>query len=309
MNSRQLEAFQAVMSAGSMSEAARVLEISQPAVSRLIKDLEATLGFKLFLRQANRLFPTPGANRFNEEVQRHFIGLHRLNRTAEEIRNMKSDAFRLAAFPALADSLLANILNRYLRGQSDLSVSLASLASAEIAGQVAGQQYDLGIVALPLLGDDLQYAACFRSDCRLIAPPGHHFAGQARVSAAELDREPFISAGQPHDISRHRLEQALKDQLARPERRLDCNQSQSAARLVGEGLGVAVVDPFTALHAEQQGLVNKPFDPSIPFYFGFITPLGRSLSPQVEQFIDHFEAQLMRQIPLQPVESSQINHR
>jgi len=306
MNSRQLEAFQAVMNAGSMSDAARLMSISQPAVSRLIKDLEQALGFKLFLRQNGRLYPTPGANRFHQEVERHFVGIDRLQQTVEEIRGMKSGAFRIAVMPSLANSLLPSILASFLRPEPDLSVSYASLPSADIAHRVAGQQFDLGIVALPVKAEEVQYGPCFATDCRLIAPPGHRFSNHERIEISQLDREPFIQVGQSHDPCRRQLEQAFKDQLVRPEQRMDTPDFHSAVTLVEQALGVAVVDPFSARrYAEREG-VSCYFDPSISFNFGVVLPNRRTPNLLVERFVDHLEAQLIRLMPLQPIEPGQV---
>lgn len=306
MNSRQLEAFQAVMNAGSMSEAARLMSISQPAVSRLIKDLEHTLGFRLFLRQNGRLYPTPGANRFHEEVERHFVGIDRLQQTVEEIRGMKSGAFRVAVMPALANSLMPEILSSFLRPEPELSVSYVSLPSADIAHRVAGQQFDVGIVALPLKAEEVQYGPCFATDCRLIAPPGHRFSQQARVEISQLDREPFIQVGHSHDLCRRQLEQAFKEQLVRPEQRMDTPDFHTAAGLVEQALGVAVVDPFSAHSYAMRDGTSCYFDPSIPFYFGVVLPNRRTPNLLVERFVDHLEARLLRLMPLQPIEPNQI---
>ena len=306
MNSRQLEAFQAVMNAGSMSEAARLMSISQPAVSRLIKDLEQMLGFRLFLRQNGRLYPTPGANRFHQEVERHFVGIDRLQQTVEEIRAMKSGTFRLAVMPSLANSLMAGILSSFLRPEPELSVSYACLPSSEIAHKVAGQQFDLGIIALPVKAEEVQYGPCFATDCRLIAPRGHRFGLQERINISQLDREPFIQVGHSHDPCRRQLDQLLKDQLVRPEQRMDTPDFHSAVPLVEQALGVALVDPFSAqAYAEREG-VSCHFDPAITFQFGVVLPNRRTPNQLVERFIDHLEAQLIRLMPLQPIEPNQV---
>lgn len=306
MNSRQLEAFQAVMNAGSMSDAARLMSISQPAVSRLIKDLEQTLGFKLFLRQNGRLYPTPGAHRFHQEVERHFVGIDRLQQTVEEIRGMKSGTLRLAVMPSLANSLMPAILSSFLRPEPELSVSYVSLPSADIAHRVAGQQFDLGVVALPVKAEEIQYGPCFATDCRLIAPRGHRFGQLERINISQLDREPFIQVGHNHNPCRRQLEQAFKDQLVRPEQRMDTPDFHTAVPLVEQALGVALVDPFSARHyAEREG-VSCHFDPAIPFSFGVVLPNRRTPNLLVERFIDHLESQLIRLMPLQPIEPHQV---
>ena len=78
LNTRQIEAFRAVMLTGSMTIAAEFLRVTQPAVSRLVKDLEKHLKFRLFRRQGNRLIPTHEATILFAEVDRFYVGLDRI---------------------------------------------------------------------------------------------------------------------------------------------------------------------------------------------------------------------------------------
>ncbi|OXH86866.1 LysR family transcriptional regulator, partial [Burkholderia multivorans] len=92
---RQIEAFRAVMQRHTVTRAARDLHISQPAVSRLIADLEARVGFVLFERQQGRFTPTAQARVLYEEVERAFIGLDRVAQAAEQIRAMRRGTLRV----------------------------------------------------------------------------------------------------------------------------------------------------------------------------------------------------------------------
>ena len=89
INLRQLEAFRAVMQTRSITRASELLFVSQPAVTRLIKDLEASVGFSLFQRLKKRLYPTPEAFSFLEEVELSFSGLDKINIAAREIRDRR----------------------------------------------------------------------------------------------------------------------------------------------------------------------------------------------------------------------------
>ena len=93
MNLRQLEAFAAVMKTGSITQAAQSMHLSQPAVSKLIGDLEHALGFDLFIRaRGSALTVTPEAEYFFHEVERSFIGIDALKQAARDIRNLSARA-------------------------------------------------------------------------------------------------------------------------------------------------------------------------------------------------------------------------
>src|SRR5712692_8207112 len=89
---RQLEAFRSLMMTGTSVGAARKMHITQPAISRLISDLEADIGFRLFNRAKGRMEPTLAGVRFYKAVEENFLGLERLKQAADAIRNEAPEA-------------------------------------------------------------------------------------------------------------------------------------------------------------------------------------------------------------------------
>src|SRR5690348_6414912 len=102
MRLRQLEAFRAVMLCQTVTKASEMLHISQPAATRLIADLEDSIGFDLFDRKRGRLIPTAEAQTLFEEVQQSLLGVERIARTAQEIRHQQRGVLQVAAAPALS---------------------------------------------------------------------------------------------------------------------------------------------------------------------------------------------------------------
>src|SRR3954453_8997780 len=102
INARQVEAFRAVMVTGSMTSAAELLGVSQPAVSRRIRDLELAVAFRLFERRGNQITPTPEAVSLLSEVERAFIGLARIRDGPTTIRSHQARSLPRAALAAVA---------------------------------------------------------------------------------------------------------------------------------------------------------------------------------------------------------------
>ena len=102
LNLRQLEAFRATMHAGTVVAAAGLLNVTQPAVSRLIAELEMRIGFALFERRGRRLVPTAEAQQLYREIERLHLGVERIAQVATDIRMQRAGALRLAVLPALA---------------------------------------------------------------------------------------------------------------------------------------------------------------------------------------------------------------
>ena len=106
MNLRQLEVFRAVMVAGSTVDAASMLYVSQPAVSNAIVQLENRLGFKLFERIKGRLHPTAEAKVLLAESERVFTDFNRVHNLAQELRDGKAGALRIAASPSIGQTIM-----------------------------------------------------------------------------------------------------------------------------------------------------------------------------------------------------------
>ncbi len=302
MNTKQLTAFSTIMQQGSMSEAARRLEVSQPAISRLIRDLEQSLGFSLFERRNSRIHPTAAARAFYLQVQRHFNGLDRLVQAADQIRMMKSGCLRIGAIPALAQTVLPGIIARFRRGRDDVAISLGAHETAELLRLVAGHQFDLALVELPADTSALDSGPAYRTELSCLAPLGHRFTDCTRVRVEDLEREPFISVGRSDSPWYQRTERLLRECLVRPDEVVAVEQPLLAPPLVREGVGVALVDPFSARQLAADAGVVRPFEPALPYYFGFVRPSGHEPTALESAFIDSFEAGVGQILALQPVE-------
>ncbi len=111
---RQIEAFRCLMVTGSMTQAARMMGVTQPAISRLLKDLQAELNLKLFDKLGTGVAPTAEASALYAEVERSFVGIDRIRTAAEEIRTRRSGSLRIAALPALANGFLPRFAGRFV---------------------------------------------------------------------------------------------------------------------------------------------------------------------------------------------------
>ncbi|MGI9503097.1 MAG: LysR family transcriptional regulator, partial [Geminicoccaceae bacterium] len=121
---RQIEAFRGVMMTGTVTRAANMLYVSQPAVSRMLADLEQEIGFKLFTRANRQLSPTPEGVAFYDEVERAFVGLDQIGRAATAIREYRRGHLRLITIPSLASTITADLVARFTKTYPDISVSI-----------------------------------------------------------------------------------------------------------------------------------------------------------------------------------------
>ena len=146
---RQLQAFREVMRTGSVSDAARILGRTQPAISALVANLEAELGIALFRRQRGKMAPTPEAQYFITEAEAILDRLSLSTRTMREIGALTRGRLNIACMPAAASLLMPQILGEFLLDKPDVKASLMMRASPVIEEWVASQQYDIGLGETP----------------------------------------------------------------------------------------------------------------------------------------------------------------
>jgi len=285
MNLRQLEAFKAVIENGTVSRAANVLRISQPAVSKLIAALEHQVEFKIFERVRGRLLPTPEAGMLYREVERAFVSMNEIARAVDSIRDFKKGHLTIGVIPALANGFIQEVITNFLVDRPDITVSMHSRSSHKIHDLVAANQLDLGLTALSVEHSGMETEVMCRAEAVCVLPPGHHLSDRDVIVPEDLEGEPFVSLG-TLDYARQRIDQPFEEAGVRRDLRIDTPMTISACAFVAKGAGVAIVDPFSALEYRAAPIIIKPFRPAISFDIGFRYPLNRPHSRMVSAFAE-----------------------
>lgn len=261
LNPRQLEVIRTVIKAGSVTDAASTLGISQPAVSMVIKACEKKAGFSLFVRKHGRLQPTPEAKALYPELERIFDGMERVQRLVEDLRDVKVGLIRIAATPILADSLLALACRDFLRKHAKVQLSIRAMPNYEVAEQVVAERVDLGLVLSPEKYLDTRVTDLYTSDLVCVAPIDHPIAKHEKVSGKELVQFPHVAHSRSLPlgslVDAYFRNQGLKRQIA-----AEITQSSTACALVRAGVGIAILDPFTILSANSHGLAKVRLVPA-----------------------------------------------
>ncbi len=142
---RQIDAFRTVVSTGTVTESAQMLGISQPAVSRLISDLEAEVGFKLFNRAGRNLKPTAEARLLVDEVRTALTGLERIKQAAVSIKQFKHACLRLVTTPTFSTLLTPRVLHAFALRRPEVMVSLEIQPNDDTVEWMVSQNHDFGI--------------------------------------------------------------------------------------------------------------------------------------------------------------------
>jgi DNA-binding transcriptional LysR family regulator len=281
INPRQVEAFRLVMLRGSVTIAAKELQISQPAVSRLLRDFEYRVGIPLFDRRGNQLVPTPEATLLHAEVERSFTGLRDIARYAQEIKKHRVGSLRVAALPAMAMGFIPHLVGKFIRDRELRNVYVHGMPSNLVLEAVASGQTEVGFAAAPYGRPGLKTEP-LRARAVAVLPQGHRLAAKKVIG--------------PHDIAGERVIELddgsifgtqTKAALAGVPRQVVVSTPLAgiACSLVISGAGLAIVDPFSANDFEERGIVVRPFRPAIDTRIMTITSSLAKLSQIAEEFI------------------------
>lgn len=285
MNLRQIEIFRTVITNGTTARAAEVLHISQPAVSKMIQELERSLGFDLFHRIKGRLQPTPEGQLFFREVEQAFLGLTHLRGAAARIRDYGSGELRIACLSALSTNILPRALRAFMTRNPKIAITFQTRMSSNVRDLVASGQFDLGIVAdeIDRTGVEVRDFARFR--VAVAMPEGHPLEELEIIRPADLAGQPFIALA-PEDTTRREAELAFEDAGVMPRTVIETPYSTTICSMVAAGIGVGLVNPLTAEPYLGHGLALRPFEPALHFRTLLIMPPNRLPSRILEAFVE-----------------------
>ena len=289
MNLRQLEAFRAVMMTGSVTNAAQSLHLSQPAVSRLIAELERSVGFKLFERiKGSTPIATPEGAALFQEVERSFSGLQVLRQAALDIRHFRTGNLRIVCLPALANSFIPVVLKTFRRVNPAVKIQLQTRSSSTVRLWVAAQQFDLGLATPGSDVHGVQAELFMKSRGVCVLPQGHPLAAKETIVPADLRDEDFISLA-AEDPARAKVDQVFTDAAVTRNIVVETQFAMTIGGLVAQGLGCAIVSSASVAQNLTPGCIVKPFEPAIEFQYMLYLPSHRPPSRIAGTFLQHLK--------------------
>jgi DNA-binding transcriptional LysR family regulator len=299
MRLRHIEIFQAIRQTGSISAAAQLLHVSQPAVTKVLQHAELQLGFPLFLRIRGKLQPTPEALVLEREVDKVTESLQGVRRLAQNLRREPGQRLRIGATPALALSLLPPAIHEWTQRYPTIACELSSAHSRELVQNLLMREVD---VALTLKSPDHPglNAQPLAHGVLVALAPRDYWPQEERgkpLPLAALADAPLIglSSADPMAAKLDRYLEAVDP----PPRVSIAVQTYSLARaMVESGAGLAVIDPFTALGASTATTCIRPLAPPLPITLYALTradePPPHMLGSLLEIFGNRAQALLGR---------------
>ena len=289
INLRHIEIFHAVMTTGNLTEAAVMLHTSQPTVSRELSRFEKVLGLKLFERTRGRLHPTVQGLRLFEEVQRSWYGLDRIVSAAGSLREFRQGELSIACLPVFSQSFLPLVLQPFLARYPDVSLNIVPQESPLLEEWLSAQRHDLGLtetLSTPAGTERTPLLTCHEV---CVLPHKHPLACKKVLTPADFHGENYISLSRT-DSYRQLLDTLFSEHQVKRRMVLETHSAASVCAMVRAGVGISVVNPFTALDYATSGVAVRRFSINVPFTVSMIRPQHRPASALLDTFVDHLQA-------------------
>ncbi|WP_068111737.1 LysR family transcriptional regulator [Tropicimonas marinistellae] len=291
MTLRQIEVIRAVMMTGTISGAAKMLNVSAPGISRLVKHTEESLGIRLFERKAGLFTPSVEASRVFDQVREVYKRVENLQVAVGSLQKGEDVQLAFATAPSIAQFIAARVLRQVRSRYADLFVDMNVLKIEETADYLLLERGEFVIMSSAVQNDAVENEKIAEGRLVVVLPEGHALASQDKISVADLAGEaligvdpadpygallaqPFLRAGVP-------LNHSMRGRFA-----------QTVVSLVRHGLGVALIDEFSVAEVYMPGLERRPLADDVHVGSYVARKKGRVLSGFAEYTISQFRREL-----------------
>lgn len=294
LNLRHIEVFRAVMLTGTVVGAARLMSVTQPAVSRTLALMETRLGFALFERRGRRLAPTAEAEALYREIDQVYSGIERIGQVAQDIRFQRAGALRVATLPALAQWLVPRAITAFLAERPGVTAFVQSLPSRQIAELVSTRQFDVGVIELPLSRPAIVIEPLDAAPSVAVLPAKHRLAARREISLKELGGERMVLLSQ-HSYVRYQMDDAFSTLGVAPVMVVETPSSSIACALVAAGAGITLVSRWTAEPFAGPDIVMRPLKEKLTSRYALIFPEARATATLAQAFAAELKGLIAQQ--------------
>ena len=243
----RLSAFVEVARTGNLTRAARVLEVTQPALSERLQGLERELGVDLFVRTPRGVRLTEAGRALVPHAERAMSAIEDGRRVVDELRRGAGGRLAVGAAPAVSTYVLPLVLHRFNVEHPDVELSVRTGHSEEVLEMVLREDVQVGVVR-ELRHPEVQTTSLYEDELVLVVHQGHRFAERARIPISELAREHLVTFDRAS--SYNELTQALfREAGIVPRGTIELDNIDAAKKCVAQGLGVALL-PRQAVREE-----------------------------------------------------------
>lgn len=254
----QVRGFVTVSSTNSFTRAAEVLNLSQPALTSRIQQLEEALELRLFDRNTRSVELTDVGRELLPVFLQVVNDLEGALINARDHAARSGGVVRLACLPSCAATLLPDLIRRFRADRPEATFLVEDAVDAKVRARVIEGAVDFGICAHDGEDPELELDPLFDDQLQAVLRPGHPLAQADRITVEDLTRQPLILTNRGSSV-RTVVERAFAAQGLTVTPACEASYMATAAALVRAGLGIAIL-PSSALETRASDVVARPID-------------------------------------------------
>ncbi len=281
-----LRAFLAVMETGSFNKAAELLHISQPALSRRIKQLEESIGAPLLERTTRRVSPTTVGRNLQPMLTRLIDELETSILATRETGRLQRGQVTIACVPTAAFYFLPRVIRRFHELHPLIPDPILDLSASEGLRSVANGESEFGVSMLGSSDPELTFTPLMEDPFVLACNREHPLASATKLRWADLAEHLLIGVSR-HSGNRAILDNALANLGLHLNWFYEVNHLSTSLGLVEAGVGISVLPRLATPRGEHPTIVTKPIhDPTVVRTMGIVERRNGRLSPAALKFRD-----------------------
>jgi DNA-binding transcriptional LysR family regulator len=271
---RQIEVIRAIMVTGTVTGAARMLNVSAPGISRLMKYAEQAIGLRLFDRRSGRYTPSPAAGAVFEQINAAYKKVEDLADTIANVKRGRSQWLRIGSVPSIANVVVPRAVARLRARYDRLKLDVSILKIEEAIDYLLLDKGDLVAMSYRFEHPGVAFEKLATGELFCIVPEGHVLAGRRSISAAEIVRHPLIGLD-PADPYGAIMAGIFERQQLAYDIPIKARFGTTVCALVRAGLGIAVIDQFTIAHGGVPGVRVLRIEEPTVFQTWIASKVGR----------------------------------
>ncbi|MFB5664090.1 LysR family transcriptional regulator [Alteribacillus sp. HJP-4] len=280
MNMNNLSIFQKVSEKMNITEASEELFISQPAVSKAVKNLEKSLNIKLFIRdKRNGLMLTEVGKEILILTRQMTFIENKIYQVAHRENQLLSGKVKVGSFPAVSTNILPMTLALFRSKYPDVYIELIEGTSDQIKEWVEDRTVDMGIVASPF--DPYEFKVLNKDYMVAIIPEDHRLNREQQIDLEKHQNEMIFCKG-GHEIA---ISKIFQEHNIKFKETLTVQNAETLINMVKNNLGIGIVSNFT-LSSVSHHLIIKDIQPRITRDIGIITHSFDEVTPATKEFIN-----------------------
>jgi len=238
---RQIEVIRAIMVTGTVGGAARLLNVSSPGISRVMKHAEASVGVKLFSRRGGRYTPTPQANAIFNQINSVYDKVEDLQFVISRIKRGANTELKFGSVPSIANVMVPRAIADLRRTLPNLLIEVDILKIEDAVDYLLLGKGELVALSSMLDHPMLAFEPLARGRLKCIVPEAHPLARRMRVTADEIVKHPLIGVD-PNDPYGRIMAGLFADHALHYDVTIRARFGSTVCALVSHGLGIAIVD-------------------------------------------------------------------